>query len=108
MNTPIEYPTASKDSETPKDPNWPAWFYGPDDQSAIFQKDDEIPEGWKDHPSKVGNADEEKKGDDDNSDSEIEMSREEIIAGLKEFDAEFKPNARTKTLYAQLQALLAD
>lgn len=31
----------------------PAYFYGPDGQSAIFQPGDEIPEGWQDHPSLV-------------------------------------------------------
>lgn len=33
---------------------WPAYYYGPDGQSEIFQSEDEVPEGWEDHPSKVG------------------------------------------------------
>lgn len=33
---------------------WPGWYYGPDGQSQIFQSEDEVPEGWEDHPSKVG------------------------------------------------------
>lgn len=40
---------------------WPAWMYGPDGQSRIFQEDDPVPAGWVDHPSKVG----EEEGSDD-------------------------------------------
>jgi len=29
------------------------WAYGPGGQSAIFNHEKEIPEGWEDHPSKV-------------------------------------------------------
>lgn len=33
---------------------WPAWYYGPDDAAEIFSSADDVPEGWHDHPSKVG------------------------------------------------------
>lgn len=33
---------------------WPSWRYGPGGQSRIFQSEYEVPEGWEDHPSKVG------------------------------------------------------
>lgn len=33
-------------------PSWPAWFYGPKGQSEIFQSEEQVPEGWEDHPSK--------------------------------------------------------
>jgi hypothetical protein len=33
--------------------SYPAWFYGPNGQSRIFQHDSEVPAGWQDHPSKV-------------------------------------------------------
>lgn len=32
--------------------NFPAWFYGPNGESQIFQSEGEIPSGWQDHPSK--------------------------------------------------------
>lgn len=35
---------------------WPAWRFGPDDQSAVFASEDEVPGGWADHPSRVGEA----------------------------------------------------
>lgn len=31
----------------------PTWRYGPDEQAMICYSEDEIPEGWEDHPSKV-------------------------------------------------------
>ena len=31
----------------------PQVFYGPGDNSRVFQPDEEIPEGWEDHPRKV-------------------------------------------------------
>lgn len=33
--------------------SYPAWFYGPNGQSAVFDSDVEVPAGWQDHPSKV-------------------------------------------------------
>lgn len=32
---------------------WPAWWYGPDDAAEIFNSEEEVPQGWVDHPSKV-------------------------------------------------------
>jgi hypothetical protein len=41
---------------TPKGPivYWPSWRYGPDGQAAVFNSEDDVPEGWADHPAKVG------------------------------------------------------
>lgn len=33
---------------------WPSCRYGPGDQSAIFECEEDVPAGWADHPSKVG------------------------------------------------------
>src|SRR6478609_9215596 len=38
------------------DKNWPAWRFGPDDKSDVFEKAADVPKGWVDHPSKVGKA----------------------------------------------------
>lgn len=32
---------------------FPAWRYGPNGQSDIFQSEDDVPAGWTDHPSKA-------------------------------------------------------
>lgn len=34
---------------------WPAVFYGPDGEAETFDGPLEVPSGWHDHPSKVGN-----------------------------------------------------
>lgn len=36
---------------------WPSWRYGPGGQSAIFQKAEDVPEGWVSHPSEVEETD---------------------------------------------------
>jgi hypothetical protein len=33
--------------------SFPAWFYGPDGQAAIFHSAESIPEGWTDAPGKA-------------------------------------------------------
>lgn len=33
---------------------WPAVRFGPGGQEAIFNSEAEVPKGWQDHPSKVG------------------------------------------------------
>jgi hypothetical protein len=35
------------------DTKWPAWFYGPDGASDVFEDEKSVPKGWKDHPNKV-------------------------------------------------------
>jgi hypothetical protein len=36
--------------------DFPAWRYGPDGKSAVFESEDGVPKGWHDHPSKVKGA----------------------------------------------------
>lgn len=33
---------------------WPAWYYGPDGQSAIFSCAEEVPAGWMDYDTFIG------------------------------------------------------
>lgn len=30
---------------------WPAWYYGPDGKSAVFNSAEDVPAGWVTHPS---------------------------------------------------------
>lgn len=34
--------------------HWPSWRYGPNGQSGVFDSETDVPAGWQDHPSKVG------------------------------------------------------
>lgn len=38
--------------------NWPSWRYGPNGQAQIFEHEEQVPEGWEDHPSKVAQTEE--------------------------------------------------
>jgi hypothetical protein len=35
---------------------FPSWFWGPNGEAEIFQTEEDVPAGWVDHPSKVGEA----------------------------------------------------
>lgn len=32
---------------------WPSWRFGPNGQKAIFQSEEEVPDGWTDSPHKA-------------------------------------------------------
>ena len=34
--------------------DWPAWRYGPNGRAAMFERSEDVPSDWRDHPSKVG------------------------------------------------------
>lgn len=39
--------------------DWPAWFYGPGGEARIFQRREDVPDGWGDAPKPAplhGNA----------------------------------------------------
>jgi hypothetical protein len=31
---------------------FPSWRYGPKGESAVFESENDVPDGWHDHPSK--------------------------------------------------------
>lgn len=31
-------------------PQWPSWYYGPDGEAKIFQREEDVPQGWKNTP----------------------------------------------------------
>lgn len=47
-------PTTPQPTTSPE--GFPSWRYGPDEQSKVCASAAEVPEGWVDHPSKVGLA----------------------------------------------------
>lgn len=87
---------------------WPAWRYGPDGQSEIFQTEDDVPAGWKDHPSKVGKKDGKKAADDKGGDTDIDkkvdaMDDAAVVARLKELKVEFSESWPASKLRAALK-----
>ena len=36
---------------------FPSFRYGPDGQAQVFEREEDVPPGWEDHPSKVKASD---------------------------------------------------
>lgn len=86
---------------------WPAWYYGPNGEAEIFQKAEDVPKGWQDHPGKhkarKEKADDKRDDDDDDDKAGTGgLTREQIVADLERRKVFFKANASTKTLYRLL------
>lgn len=32
---------------------WPSWRYGPGGQAKVFEREEDVPAGWVDHPAGV-------------------------------------------------------
>ena len=75
---------------------WPSFRYGPDEQAQIFERAEDVPAGWADHPSKVNAG----KKDDT---SERRLPRPELMEALRQRGIQFAPNAGG----AELAVLLA-
>lgn len=80
---------------------WPAVRYGPNGQADIFQSADEVPEGWVDHPSKIGKKtsdiirDEHGEGEGEGEELKLTaqdiaeaFSQDELIAKIDEINEE--------------------
>lgn len=99
---------------TDKDPNadrgrkvgcgWPSWRYGPDGESRVFAREEDVPGGWYDHPNKVP-----KDGDvPPKPETQVPLTRAEIVAELKSRNVDFSRNAPTASLYKKLTAVPAE
>lgn len=101
---------------------WPSWRYDPDTgEGQIFEKEEDVPEGWLDNPALAGMSDAEieevdaarlapvTSGDDDGKDdgptlASLEVTRDEAMELLTEEGVDFPKNIPS----AKLAALLAD
>lgn len=88
---------------------WPSWRYGPEGQSAIFESEEEVPSGWKDHPSAFAKQEDEAPAGRQPSDPVTEpsiydaMSMEELRAHLKQKGINFHPSAKREKLVSLLK-----
>jgi len=73
---------------------WPSVWYGPDGQSAEFNSPLEVPEGWHDHPSKVG--DKNAKSDIPFYEEAVAASESELTGGDEDEDEDHDPNEQEK------------
>jgi hypothetical protein len=72
------------------DNQWPAWRYGPDGQSGVFESEADVPKGWEDHPTKV-------KGAADQSDSGTKTAQASPNAGTSPAKAAKTTEAKSQT-----------
>lgn len=77
---------------------WPSYRYGPNGESRVFEREEDVPGGWHDHPSKVLKDD-----DEPNVAPVIPMSRKEIVADLKALGVPYERSAPTAKLYEALK-----
>lgn len=76
---------------------WPSWRYGPKGEADIFERPEDVPVGWFDHPSMHGAQAAPIVDDPDTA------SREEVISALKARGIAFDGRWSMK----RLQGLLA-
>lgn len=112
--------------------NWPAWYYGPQGQSQIFNSPIEVPEGWHDTPAKFGEDGEALEDavteipgleealvagsiasvDDDDGDKKPDVPEynditvAEIKTLLDDYEVEYEDADKKPELYAKLKAAL--
>lgn len=85
--------------------SWPAWFYGPDNQSAIFDSEDQVPQGWEDHWDKVKNSDAAKAiAKAKETDPYKDMTDGDIMKALDDAEIEYKSDWPRDKLVAVLKA----
>jgi hypothetical protein len=88
---------------------YPKWMYGPADkdgkpQARIFQKDEVVPKGWEDHPSKVKQP---KKGEKNSANVQEPTPEEKAatIASLREAGVEIADDASVDEINAAIDRL---
>jgi len=72
--------------------SFPSWRYGPNGEAKIFEREEDIPEGWVDHPSKLQESTEEPKVEEapqsqpnpETVDSEPQLEPEPVTAEVAE------------------------
>lgn len=85
--------------------HWPAWYYGPNEQKAIFQSHADIPDGWYsyDERHKVREADAPEPEDSDEAWGGY--MREEIEKALRDSEIRFRSDTKTRSLYEKAMTL---
>lgn len=94
--------------------NWPAWYYGPEGQSAIFEAASEVPEGWQDTPAAFATQEQEPAQGRQPADVTVDdsfydaMSEQELRDHLTMKNISFHPKAKRDKLVALLRTARPD
>lgn len=82
--------------------NWPAWRYGPSGEAQIFQREADVPKGWKDSPGKLPPAPEKLGGERRSQQDDLRAQREKKLADENE-----RLRAENEHLQAELAKALS-
>lgn len=91
------------------DTTYPAWFYGPEGQSAIFDAEGEVPEGWMDHPGAFAEQEHDEVVGRQPTDEVVDdsfyqaMSMDELRKHLTGKNIDFHPSAKREKLISLLR-----
>lgn len=102
-------PQKPKASGPTADTTYPAWFYGPEGQSAIFDAENEVPDGWMDHPSAFAEQEQEEPVGRQPTDTATDdsfynaMSMDELRKHLTGKNIDFHPSAKREKLISLLR-----
>lgn len=77
---------------------WPAWRFGPDGESQLFEKAEDVPEGWTPKPPSVIYE----------APEQAPVDKEKIIDQLKEFGVTPDPRWGAVKLQEVLKELIND
>lgn len=100
----------------PDHTTFPAWFYGPDGQSAIFESAEEVPSGWRDHPAAFAEKGQEQEAPAGRQPTDVAdddafyqaMSMDELRKALTAKNIAFHPAAKKEKLIALLKTARPD
>ena len=81
---------------------FPAYMWSPEGEKRVFEKAEDVPEGWLDHHP--NHFDGQKPPPPAKAAAPTPMTRDEIVAALIAGEIPFSKNAGTRALYDQLTA----
>jgi hypothetical protein len=82
---------------------WPAWYFGPNGQKAVFHRIEDVPVGWKDNPSAV--AEPEAPKPENSRDFWEGHSRDDLIHILRRAGERIHAASSTRRLYEKAKSL---
>ena len=85
---------------------FPAYMWSPEGEKRVFEKAEDVPEGWLDHHP--NHFDGRKPPPPAKAAAPTPMTRDEIVAALDAGAIPFSKNAGTKALYDQLAAKVVE
>lgn len=84
---------------------FPKWYHGPEGKSAIFDKIEDVPEGWHDHPNRHLIIEPGAALPEDGPDAHGGVYKADLIAALRKLEQKVHANASARKMHETLTAL---